>query len=467
MRRLSSIFTPATSLALAGLAGVALLPACSGGAPRHDVGRSYEAADSGGEWRGAGASGGGADYGEADAAPLALSTGGTFGASSGGPVGGVAVEHAPRGQTRSGLRGGEIDDAARFDDFVAYYQEEARRGRIERPLELHERHRVVVTDADGAPLPFARVVARDRQGSRALFTGRTGPDGAVTIYPRAFAATRGRELWLEASHDGASGGRAARPGSELVTIPLAVRGGAALAGQGQDQAPHSERARLDLHFIIDTTGSMADEIHRLKVTMRDVSRRIATLPSRPLVRYGLTAYRDEGDEYVTRTWDFVRGDDLDAFLDRLAALEAGGGGDYPEAVEAALEAAVLGPTWDVDGAVEVAFLIADAPPHQWAHPAVGTGHLPDQARSWEATALAAVDRGIRIYPVAASGLDDRGEAIFRTLALLTGGRFLYISYGGATPHKVGGFAENDLDDLIVRVVTEELEALATARERSS
>ena len=73
-------------------------------------------------------------------------------------------------------------------------------------------------------------------------------------------------------------------------------------------------------------------------------------------------------------------------------------------------------------------------------------------------------RGIKIFSVASSGLDVQGEYIFRQIAQHTMGRFIFILYGGPdggleTPHNVDDYTIERLDDLIVRLVEEELAAL--------
>ena len=60
---------------------------------------------------------------------------------------------------------------------------------------------------------------------------------------------------------------------------------------------------LDLALIIDTTGSMGDEIRYMKTELQDVLERIAGLNVD--INLALIFYRDEGDTYVTKTYDFT------------------------------------------------------------------------------------------------------------------------------------------------------------------
>ena len=99
---------------------------------------------------------------------------------------------------------------------------------------------------------------------------------------------------------------------------------------------------------------MGDEIDRLKTSIDSVAARVAALEGSPDVRLAMTVYRDEGDAFVTRTYDFTS--DVEAFRAALAEVVADGGGDYPEALDEAFAEAVDAPSWrdpGVDPAVDV------------------------------------------------------------------------------------------------------------------
>ncbi|MCA9969633.1 MAG: VWA domain-containing protein, partial [Anaerolineales bacterium] len=215
------------------------------------------------------------------------------------------------------------------------------------------------------------------------------------------------------------------------------------------------RARLDVLFLIDATGSMADEINELKENIRVIAAQIAALPAQPDVRFGMVTYRDRGDAYVTQVTDFTP--DVDAFAAALARVSADGGGDYPEDLNEALSQAVHTPEWRVEETVSLIFLVADAPPH------LDYG----QQNHYAAEMLQAAARGIKIYPIASSGLDEQGEYIFRQLAQTTGGRFIFLTYGAGGPGTTGtetdlnvsDYTVGSLDTLVVRIITEELDFL--------
>jgi hypothetical protein len=130
-------------------------------------------------------------------------------------------------------------------------------------------------------------------------------------------------------------------------------------------------------------------------------------------RWALVVYRDEGDEYVTRYFDFR--DDPEAFRSRLAEQEANGGGDYPEAPDAAFDIMNQFAWRSGEDTARLAFWVADAPHH-----AENAEVMADGIR-------AAQDNGIHVYPVASSGIDKPTELTMRASAQLTGGRYVFLT----------------------------------------
>jgi Mg-chelatase subunit ChlD len=157
------------------------------------------------------------------------------------------------------------------------------------------------------------------------------------------------------------------------------------------RAPQRE---VEVCFVLDTTGSMGGLIEAAKQKIWFIANAIVSAPSKPAVRFCLVAFRDRGDDYVTRRTDLTR--DLDAVYRDLMALEAGGGGDTPEAVNQALLEAVEQPGWSRGGDVlRLIFLVGDAPPSVY----------PDEPQYPE-IAERARSRGILINPVQCGGDAD-------------------------------------------------------------
>jgi hypothetical protein len=143
---------------------------------------------------------------------------------------------------------------------------------------------------------------------------------------------------------------------------------------------------------------------------------MATGTPTPQVRVGLVAYRDLGDEYVTRT--FPLSHDLDSVYKHLRGFQAIGGGDSPEAVQDGLSDAVNKMQWsDARRVAKMIFLVGDAPAH--AH---------DQSRLLTA-AKQAIGKGIVVNTIRC-GADPVTGAQFTQVAHLADGRFDSIDQSG-------------------------------------
>ncbi|MBT8059971.1 MAG: VWA domain-containing protein [Gammaproteobacteria bacterium] len=124
----------------------------------------------------------------------------------------------------------------------------------------------------------------------------------------------------------------------------------------------AEKPRVDVVFVLDTTGSMSGLIQTAKDKIWSIATTMASAQPTPEIRIGLVAYRDRGDQYVTRRVDLSS--DLDSVYAALMDFKAEGGGDTPESVNQALHDAVHGMSWSQDSqAYRVVFLVGDAPPH--------------------------------------------------------------------------------------------------------
>lgn len=177
------------------------------------------------------------------------------------------------------------------------------------------------------------------------------------------------------------------------------------------------RPAVDLVFAVDTTGSMGGSIEGAKLAVQSIVSQIRETPGAAL-RIGLVAYRDLGDEYVTR--DFALTADLDAAFTELSGYRAAGGGDPPDSVGAALDDAVNRMAWRHD-ARKLVFLIGDGPP------ATRAGEP-----SFEAAARAAARKRIVVNAIQCG--DDPATAVAWTqVAAVTGGRFSTADDDGGVP----------------------------------
>lgn len=122
---------------------------------------------------------------------------------------------------------------------------------------------------------------------------------------------------------------------------------------------------LEMVFVLDTTGSMGGLLDAAKQKIWSIVNDVMQKQSRPSVRVGLVAYRDNGDAYVTQIVPVTS--DLDTVYTSLMEFEAGGGGDSPENVRRALAEGVKKAGWSVakGGVAQVIFLVGDAPPQNY------------------------------------------------------------------------------------------------------
>ena len=346
------------------------------------------------------------------------------------------------------LRAGEVDDNLRWREYLEFVGDY--RGPPVHATDLRRRQVVTVVDRAGQPVPNARVTFQPEGGQEDV-TVLTYADGRTILFPMTGGPVReGLQqggITVTAERDGfiSSAGVPADAGESSVTITL------------EGAMEYGSSVPLDVLFLLDSTGSMADEIHRIKTTLHSIAREVSALPANPSLRFGMVAYRDRGDDYVTRLYDFDG--DVDRFRDTIDQVEAEGGGDYPESLNQALHEAINDMRWRRD-AVRIILLVADAPPHL---------EYP-QDEDYAAEMVEARRRGIKIFSVASSGLDERGEYIFRQLAQQTMGKFIFILYptgaqgGLESPHTVEQYTVDRLDALIVRLIREELRHLDAGRQ---
>jgi len=295
------------------------------------------------------------------------------------------------------------------------------------------RYTLTLTSTTGQPLAGARVTlgpaATAEAGVTAAVTDRLG---RAELFPSLFqAGAPTAPLDVRVDYQGQTLTPApVQPAEHDATRVLAV-------------AP-VVATPVDIMFVVDATGSMGDEISYLKNELRDVvTRAQAQVPSADL-RLASVFYRDRGDDYLTRVQPFTQ--DVNQLLAFVQGQDAGGGGDFPEAVDEALSVA-LQQQWSTEARCRLLFLVLDAPPH-------------DDARARiQALTRQAARQGIRLIPVTASGIDTSTEFLMRSLALSTNGTYVFITNhsGIGDTHleaTVGPYQVEFLNNLLVRLIGE-------------
>lgn len=204
------------------------------------------------------------------------------------------------------------------------------------------------------------------------------------------------------------------------------------------------KAKADVAFIVDATGSMSDEIKFLKSDLSYIIDH-ASSESKVALRTAALFYRDEGDAYLTRANDFTK--DASETQEFVSRQDADGGGDYAEAVHSALEAGLEDLSWNASARARIAFLILDAPAH----------HNSRVIESLQNSIKRYAKHGIKLIPVAASGVDMDTEFMLRFFDLATGGTYVFLTddSGIGNSHikaSVGDHKVESLTDLMVRLI---------------
>jgi hypothetical protein len=175
---------------------------------------------------------------------------------------------------------------------------------------------------------------------------------------------------------------------------------------------------VEVAFVLDTTGSMGPLIESAKRKIWSIATAIVDANPEAQIRMGLVAYRDIGDDYVTKS--FALTTDIQDLYANLLELQARGGGDWPESVNEALHVGVTKLAWTQGSEIcRIMFLVGDAPPHMDYAQDVKYPEVLRMAR----------ERGIVVNAVQAGGARDT-ERVWREIAQMGHGRYIPIPQDG-------------------------------------
>jgi len=324
------------------------------------------------------------------------------------------------------MTAGEWNDLHNWKDWMTLLEDETYSIMTERfeifPL---ERYSVVVVNEENNVIPNVEVQLLDKNGA-ALWTAYSDNAGKA-------------ELWLNAFEKGEIAHSIAADGQKVTDIKTIDEGSNTL----RLSTDCATADRMDIVFAVDGTSSMSDEILYLKSELLDVISRIRETNEDIDYRVGSVFYRDHRDEYLTRTSPLSS--DESQLIEFVKAQYASGGGDYPEAVDAALEE-TLAFDWRPD-ALKIAFLILDAPPHE---------DEETMARIRRQIAEAS-QKGIKLIPITASGIGRETEFLMKFMAMMTNGTYVFITdhSGIGNAHLdpvVEDYEVEKLNDCIVRLI---------------
>ena len=63
-----------------------------------------------------------------------------------------------------------------------------------------------------------------------------------------------------------------------------------------------DRPRMEVVFVLDTTGSMSGMIAGAKQKVWAIANKLKSAEPTPAISFGLVGYRDRGDAYVTKAF---------------------------------------------------------------------------------------------------------------------------------------------------------------------
>lgn len=200
---------------------------------------------------------------------------------------------------------------------------------------------------------------------------------------------------------------------------------------------------IELMLIIDTTGSMGDELEYLKSELAYVIEEIKKNNNDISIYISLLFYRDQNDAYITKYVEFT--DDVNLTIAELKKQGANGGGDFEEAVQIAFNEA-LQKNWTSKNSTKIILHVADAPAHD------------QDIQQWNDCVLKASSMGIQIITIASSGINRKTEYFFRAQSMITNGVYTYltnhsgIGYDHLTPIREDEEIVEYLNLMLIRLI---------------
>jgi len=355
----------------------------------------------------------------------------------------------PSEPSESGLKAGYSDDNKQFNYFINFLEKYKNQVESYYPINVKERIIIKVIDDNKKPINNAIVSIYNTENKK-IEEGKTLSDGSYMFFPSEYD-NKYKEFKVRIDYQNQKKeitmSREGKRINEVVII---------------DKRETSSEIPLDIVFVLDTTGSMGEEIERLKTTIEIINLNITSFKPKPRVRFGMVLYKDRGDEYVTRIIPLT--ESLDESKKELDMVTAEGGGDTPEDLQEALKDLINSMKWNNKG-IKLGFIITDAPPHL---------DYKDQKYTYVNAVKDAKKMGIKIFSVGTGGLDITEEYILRQISQYTLGKYIFLTYGerkeseggvqGAVSHHTGeNFTTDKLESIIISLVKEELSNLVEGK----
>ena len=338
--------------------------------------------------------------------------------------------------TSGALTAGEVNDFSKWTMWQDIVATELSKFQTTWNIAPKGRYTIELHSKSGIPLADALVYLKQRNGTL-IFTARTDNTGKA-------------ELWLTIKNENpvvAGGLMMEVEYNGQKTRINDVKPFEKTVNHLVMDVTCEQSENVDIAFVVDATGSMGDELSYLQAEMNDIIFQSKQISSKLNFQFANVFYRDLGanEVYTTRTMNFNR--ILSESVNYISDQSAGGGGDTPEAVEIALDSAINGLAWSKNARTRIIFLILDAAPH----------NTPEIQAKLQRLIAQAAEKGIRIVPIGASGIDKSTEYLMRTLALGTNGTYTFLTdhSGIGNAHiapSTDKFDVETLNNLMVRIL---------------
>jgi len=301
------------------------------------------------------------------------------------------------------LTAGEVHDFSKWHLWTDISKDQLKKWQTHWKIAPQNRYSVQITNKEGMPIIDQRVQLLDER-NEVVWTARTDNTGKAELWANMFdSSNKPGDLSIQAEIDGKKydikEAKGFHKGINYLSVPRVC----------------TSSDVVDIAFVVDATGSMGDEIKYLKTELYDVIQRVQAQNEELTINLGSVFYRDHSDDYLTRESKLTP--NIEETVSFISMQSAGGGGDFPEAVDAGLESALNNLKWSESAKARILFLVLDAPPHNNA--AV--------IKKLQTLVAQAAEEGIRIVPVTASGINKSTEYLMRALALATNGTYTFLT----------------------------------------
>ncbi len=342
---------------------------------------------------------------------------------------------------KSGLRASYVDDNKQFNYFLDYLKKYKYLKHYE--VDISNRFIINCIDSKGNTLPDTKIEIYSVSPDSLLEKGLTYSDGTYLFFASMYP--KKTNFLLKAYYK-----------DKVVKKRFSIQDKRHIKVKFNMTKSELNDIPLDLLFIFDTTGSMGEEIDRLKRTIEIINLNLLSFKPKPNIRFGMVLYKDIKDVYITKTIPFTN--DFDNFTNQLKKqVFSGGGGDGPEDLQRALKVAMKEIKWRKKG-IKTAFIITDAEPHLYED---------EKDYTYIDAAIEAKSKGIKLYSIGCGGLNPMGEYVLRQLSQFTYAKYIFLTYGekgeseggkpGSVSHHTGeNFNTSNLEAILINILKDEL-----------